>query len=347
MINDFKNPSLSLSFPANVINKLSSQQFNWLVTGGAGFIGSHLVQSLLSFNQKVTVIDNLETGFKNNIYDHPNYTFVLGDIRSEDLLKQSLLGIDYVLHQAAMVSVPISVERPLECHQVNCEATMLLMELSRLSKVKRMIFASSSAVYGDISDPIKTESRTGFCLSPYAASKRANELFAESYYRSTGFEVAGLRYFNAFGARQSPTGAYAAVVPKWITAVLKGEKVKLFGDGLQTRDFCHVDNIVVANLTAALLDSSEHLGKATNVGLGQSMSLLQLRSVMNQIFVRHGYSLSEDKVEFLPERVGDVKTSLADVTNLKDRLKLDLDMDLEKAIERTFDWYLKSQNFFD
>lgn len=336
-----------ITLPSEIVHKLERNQFLWLVTGGAGFIGSHLVKALLSYNQKVVVIDNLQTGFKNNILSDPKYRFVLGDIRSSETLREALYGVDFVLHQAAMVSVPESIERPIECHQINCEATVQLMELAKTFQVKRMIFASSSAVYGDIADPVKSEFRTGICLSPYAASKRANELFAESYYRSTGFEVAGLRYFNVFGPRQSPTGAYAAVIPKWITAVLSGQRVKIFGDGLQTRDFCFVDNIVKANLAAALTDRIEHLGKGTNVGLGQSMSLLELKDLMNRIFTEYGYKLDNSNVDYLPERAGDVRTSLADTTNFKNRLSVDLDIDLELSIKKTFQWYLQSQDFFN
>ena len=236
-------------------------QATWLVTGGAGFIGSHLTQTLLREGQRVVVLDSLVTGYQKNLDDAvkragegaaSRFTFIQGDITSPETCQQACAGVDYVLHQAALGSVPRSIAHPLDSHRANVDGFVNMLIAARDAKVKRFVFASSSSVYGDDPTLPKVESRTGRVLSPYAATKHINEVYASVFQRTYGIETIGLRYFNVFGPRQDPNGAYAAVIPRWMAALLAGQPCLVNGDGSTSRDFCFVANAVQANLRAAL-----------------------------------------------------------------------------------------------
>jgi UDP-N-acetylglucosamine 4-epimerase len=307
---------------------ISKERRCWFVTGAAGFIGSHLCERLLELGQKVVAIDNFSTGKRENIeYLHnwagPEraklFSFVEQDIRDRegiaDLVRRSAPNV--VLHQAALGSVPRSIAEPVVSHQTNVDGFMNVLEASRLAGVKRFVYASSSSVYGDVQEESNTEERIGQCLSPYAATKRANEIYAQVFGRVYGLETVGLRYFNVFGPRQDPNGPYAAVIPRWLEAINSGEQAVLYGDGSTSRDFCFVANVVQANLLAGTIAAeSVVMNKVVNIACGATTSLKRLFSLLRDEFARvRGVpttSIPEPKEE--PFRNGDILHSLADIS---------------------------------
>jgi len=304
-------------------------QSTWLVTGGAGFIGSHLTQTLLREGQRVVVLDSLVTGYQKNLDDAvkragegaaSRFTFLKGDITSPETCAAACRGVDYVLHQAALGSVPRSIALPLDSHRANVDGFVNMLIAARDAKVKRFVFASSSSVYGDDPTLPKVESRTGRVLSPYAATKHINEVYASVFQRTYGIETIGLRYFNVFGPRQDPNGAYAAVIPKWMAALLAGQPCLVNGDGSTSRDFCFVANAVQANLRAALTQTSGATDSVYNVAVGAKTSLLELYELIRARLAKTRPALASLQPTFQPFRPGDIKDSQADISRAKEKL---------------------------
>lgn len=291
----------------------------WLVTGAAGFIGSHLVETLLRDGETVVGFDNFATGHQRNLDDAvkrggnaERFRFINGDITDLAACGQACSGVDYVLHQAALGSVPRSIERPLDTHRANVDGFINMLVAARDAKVKRFVYASSSSVYGDDPGLPKIEARTGRVLSPYAATKQINETYARVFERTYGLETAGLRYFNVFGPRQDPNGAYAAVMPRWFAALQKGEDCVINGDGSTSRDFCFVKNVVQANVKAATAPGASN--EVYNVAYGGKTSLLELYEMIS---ARLGVKRAP---VFKPFRAGDIKDSQADISLAQTKL---------------------------
>ncbi len=313
-------------------------QYNFLVTGGAGFIGSHLVEYLLQHNAKqVRVIDDLSNGsLKNlqNAIEHPHFQFIKGDITyAEDCEMAVAGGIDFVLHQAALGSVPRSIAKPEATHHANVTGTLNMLVASQKVGVKCFVYASSSSVYGNHPDLPKKEGIEGAPLSPYAASKYACELYAQSFYQSYQLPTIGLRYFNVYGSRQSAHSAYAAVIPLFAKAVLEGKPPCIFGDGTQARDFTFIENVVKANVLACFAEKKA-FGEVFNIGNGQRTSVLDL--ALEMITLSDNTALQP---HFEPPRLGDVKFSLADIQKAKTYLSYAPEVSFHEGIRRTFAWY--------
>jgi UDP-N-acetylglucosamine/UDP-N-acetylgalactosamine 4-epimerase len=314
-------------------------RYSILVTGGAGFIGSHLVEYLLAHNAaKVRVLDDLSTGYHPNIapfLHHPHFEFVPGDIRDAQTCQDTCKGMDFVLHQAALGSVPRSINDPVTTNQVNIDGFLHMLVAARDKGVKRFIYAASSSTYGDSPELPKVEDRIGKPLSPYAVTKFVNELYADVFARTYGVKTIGLRYFNVFGPRQSPKGAYAAVIPLFIDALLQGISPKINGDGEQTRDFTFVANAVQANIRA-MFAPEEAVNQVYNVAVGDRTSLNQLYAILkNQVG-------SPVEPTYAPPRSGDIRDSLADISKARRLLGYDPRIRIEEGLKITLDWF-KSQ----
>jgi UDP-N-acetylglucosamine 4-epimerase len=295
----------------------------WCITGVAGFIGSHLLERLLAADQEVAGLDNLSTGHRTNLDEvrrrvtpaqWARFRFHEGDIRRREDVSRVVTGAERVLHQAALVSVPLSIAEPVQAHDINVTGFLNVLEAARAAGVSRVVYASSSAVYGDATDLPAREDRIGSPLSAYALSKRMDEEYAALYERCYGQVSVGLRYFNVFGARQDPEGAYAAVIPRWTLAWLRDEPVTIHGDGGATRDFCPVQAVVEANLRAALADLPPEAPRVFNVGLGEATSLNTLAEHLRREVVRHHPAAAGRPAQHGPERAGDIRHSCADVS---------------------------------
>ena len=311
----------------------------FLVTGAAGFIGSNLVEAILNLGYRVRGLDNLSTGKQENVdlfIDNSNYTFIKGDIRDLDICLKACEGVDYVLHQAAWGSVPRSIEMPLLYEEINIKGTLNMMEAARQQGVKKFVYASSSSVYGDEPNLPKQEGREGNLLSPYALTKMVNEEYGKLYTRLYGLDTYGLRYFNVFGRRQNPNGAYAAVIPKFIQQLLKGEQPVINGDGKQSRDFTYIENVIEANLKACKA-GAEVAGKAYNIAYGGQEYLIDI--------YRELCTALESNIEpiFGPDRPGDIKHSNADISRARELLKYDPEWSFERGIAAAIEWYKKAQ----
>ena len=296
---------------------LFQKQSRFLVTGCAGFIGSHLVETLLEANHIVIGLDDLSNGFEANIkpfLDHANFTFIKGDIRDYQTCLNVTKNMDYVLHQAAWGSVPRSIEMPRLYEEINVQGTLNIFEASRHNRVKRVVYASSSSVYGDSTILPKKEGQEGSVLSPYALTKQMNEAYGKLYTTLYGLETIGLRYFNVFGPRQNPNGAYAAVIPKFTHLILKGEAPTIYGDGTQSRDFTYIKNVIEANLKACVAPK-ESTGKAYNIACGESIVLTKVFEVIKE-------ALNQSHLEALytNPRQGDIKHSHADLEEARTHL---------------------------
>jgi len=312
-------------------------KYSFLVTGGAGFIGSHLVDYLMQHKAgKVTVLDNLFNGSEKNIGHHcsdPRFKFIKGDICDAGTCMEAMQEVDYVLHQAAVGSVPRSLEHPVATNTVNLGGFLNVLLAAREAKVKRFVYASSSSVYGDSIVLPKKEASAGRPLSPYAASKRANELYAFAFFKNYGMEIIGLRYFNIFGPRQKTNDAYAAAIPLFIDALLKGNAPVIYGDGEQTRDFTFVSNVVDANIKALFATNSNALGDVFNIAYGQ-------RTSVNELFSAVKEALSSPIVPlYRSERAGDVKDSVADIDKAKEVLGYSPAMNVKEGLKITLEWY--------
>lgn len=307
----------------------------FLVTGAAGFIGSNLCEALLNKGCKVKALDDLSTGKQENIdlfLDNPNYTFIKGDIKDLDVCLKACEGVDYVLHQAAWGSVPRSLEMPLFYNKNNIEGTLNMLEAARQNGVKKFVYASSSSVYGDEPNLPKTEGREGNLLSPYALTKRCDEEWAKLYTKFYGLDTYGMRYFNVFGRRQDPDGAYAAVIPKFLKQLMHGETPTINGDGKQSRDFTYIDNVIEANLKACLAPH-EAAGEAFNIAYGGREFLIDIYYGLAKAL---GVNIEPN---FGPDRKGDIKHSNADISKAKKLLGYDPDYSFEDGIQLAIDWY--------
>jgi UDP-N-acetylglucosamine/UDP-N-acetylgalactosamine 4-epimerase len=312
-----------------------SEGSKFLVTGAAGFIGSNLVEAILNLGIEVKGLDNFSTGKRENIelfIDNPRFEFIEGDIRNFETCMDACLGVDFVLHQAAWGSVPRSIEMPLLYEEINIKGSLNMLEASRQNHVKKFVYASSSSVYGDEPNLPKKEGREGNLLSPYALTKRVNEEYAKLYARLFGLDTYGLRYFNVFGKRQNPNGAYAAVIPKFISQILNEERPTINGDGLQSRDFTYIENVIEANLKACLA-SQEAAGEVYNIAYGGREILID---VYKQLCNALGKNI--DPI-FGPARKGDVRHSNADISKAIAMLNYQPDWSFEKGILAAIKWY--------
>ena len=307
----------------------------FLVTGSAGFIGSNLVEAILKLGYQVRGLDDFSTGKRENVeefLDNPSYEFIEGDIRDFDTCMKACDGVDYVLNQAAWGSVPRSIEMPQFYEEVNVKGTLNMMEAARQNGVKKFVYASSSSVYGDEPNLPKKEGREGNVLSPYALTKKMNEEYGKLYTKLYGLDTYGLRYFNVFGRRQDPEGAYAAVLPKFIEQLLNDEQPTINGDGKQSRDFTYIENVIEANLKACK-SSSEFAGEAFNIAYGG-------RDYLIDIYEHLSNALGKDiQPIFGPDRMGDIKHSNADISKAMDMLEYDPDWSFEKGIKEAIEWY--------
>lgn len=312
-----------------------SENSLFLVTGGAGFIGSNLCEAILNLGYRVRCLDDLSTGSQKNVdlfLSNPNYEFIKGDIKDFDTCVNACKGVDFVLNQAAWGSVPRSIEMPLFYCANNITGTLNMLEAARINGVKKFVYASSSSVYGDEPNLPKAEGKEGNLLSPYALTKRCDEEWAKQYTMHYGLDTYGLRYFNVFGRRQSPDGAYAAVVPKFIKMLMNGEQPTINGDGKQSRDFTYIENVIEANLKACLAPHSA-AGEAFNIAYGGREYLIDIY-----------YSLTkalgvEIEPNFGPDRAGDIKHSNADISKAKAMLGYEPEYNFERGLEEAIEWY--------
>lgn len=307
----------------------------FLVTGGAGFIGSNLCEAVLKLGYRVRCLDDMSTGKQKNVdmfLDDPNYEFVKGDIKDPDTCMSACKDVDYVLHQAAWGSVPRSLEMPLFYCKNNIEGTLNMLEAARQNGVKKFVYASSSSVYGDEPNLPKTEGREGNLLSPYALTKRCDEEWAKLYTMHYGLDTYGMRYFNVFGRRQDPSGAYAAVIPKFIKQLLNDEQPTINGDGRQSRDFTYIENVIEANLKACL-SPHEAAGQAFNIAYGGREYLIDIYHTLAK-------ALGKDiEPHFGPDRKGDIKHSNADITKAKKLLGYAPEYNFERGLQEAIAWY--------
>jgi UDP-N-acetylglucosamine 4-epimerase len=343
-----------MSDPIKLYNKLLAQlaadRRVWLVTGVAGFIGSNLLEALLRTGQKVVGLDNFSTGRWCNLEDvkecvtageWQNFTMKEGDIRDLETCHEACSEVDYVLHQAALGSVPRSLENPVATNENNVSGFVNMLDAAKTAKVRRFVFASSSAVYGDHPELPKVENQIGKCLSPYAVSKRVNELYGDVFARCFGIEYIGLRYFNVFGPRQDPDGAYAAVIPKWITAMIHDQPVIVNGDGETSRDFCYITNAVQANLCSAIARGADAVNRLYNIAVGERTSLNELyemlRSRLSPLFPH----LVGARATYREFRSGDVRHSHADISQAKAHLGYEPTHRIEDGLSEALDWYVR------
>lgn len=328
---------------------LKDHQGTWLITGVAGFIGSNLLETLLELNQRVVGLDNFSTGYQHNLDEVKStvgedawqlFTLLEGDIRSLDDCNTACSGVDYVLHQAALGSVPRSLEDPITTNENNIDGFLNMLVAARDAKVKRFVYAASSSTYGDHPDLPKVEANIGNPLSPYAVTKYVNELYAQVFARTYGFRTIGLRYFNIFGKRQDPDGAYAAVIPKWTASMLKNETVYINGDGTTSRDFCYIDNTIQVNLLAATADNEEATDQVYNVALNDRTSLTELFTLIQTELRDIVPTLPETKPVYRDFRAGDVLHSLADISKAKELLGYAPSHNIEQGMKEAMAWYV-------
>jgi UDP-N-acetylglucosamine/UDP-N-acetylgalactosamine 4-epimerase len=334
-----------------ISNQLRSAPCVWLVTGVAGFIGSNLLESLLKLDQRVVGLDNFSTGHRRNLDEvrelvsaqqWGRFEFQEGDIADLAACRRAVAGVDLILHQAALGSVPLSMSDPLGCHRANVTGFLNLLVAGRDAAVKRLVYASSSAVYGNDPEVSKVEEKIDRPLSPYAASKRMNEVYADAFATSYGFESIGLRYFNVYGPRQDPEGAYAAVIPKWIAALLRREPVFINGDGETSRDFCFIANVVQANLLAATTADPAAVNRVFNIALGGRTTLNQLFATLQTQLRQADPSLPDAAPIYRDFRAGDIRHSLADVRAAQQLLGYEPTHNLAQGLELAMAWYRRN-----
>ncbi len=331
--------------------RLQAEPAAWLITGVAGFIGSNLLEILLKLDQKVVGLDNFSTGHQYNLdevqnlvtpHQWQNFTFLEGDIRNAEDCRKACDRVDYVLHQAALGSVPRSLEDPALTNENNITGFLNMLIAARDAGVKRFVYAASSSTYGDHPDLPKQEEKIGNPLSPYAVTKLVNELYASVFARSYGFRTIGLRYFNIFGRRQDPEGAYAAVIPKWFAGMIKGETVFINGDGTTSRDFCYIDNCVQANLLAATTESEEAVDQVYNVAFGERTSLNELFGLVRERVADKYPEAAQIEPTYRDFRPGDVRHSLADIGKARRLLGYEPAYSIAQGLDEAAAWYLRN-----
>ena len=329
--------------------ELRRQPKTWLVTGVAGFIGSNLLETLLKLDQNVIGLDNFSTGFQHNLDEvrslvsdgqWQRFSFIEGDIRDVATCHRACKNVDYVLHQAALGSVPRSIEDPITTNANNITGFLNMLVAARDAKVSRMVYAASSSTYGDHPDLPKVEDTIGNPLSPYAVTKLVDELYARVFARTYGFASIGLRYFNIFGRRQDPDGAYAAVIPKWFAGLLGGEPVYINGDGKTSRDFCYIDNCVQANIMAATAEDGEAADQVYNVAFGDRTSLNELYALIRERVQTHFPEAATAKPVYRDFRAGDVRHSLADISKARRLLGYEPVYSIAAGLDEAASWYI-------
>ena len=331
----------------SLTQQLQTNTKTWLITGVAGFIGSNLLEALLKLNQRVVGLDNFSTGHRHNLDEvqslvtvdqWANLSFIEGDIRNLEDCRRSCEGVNYILHQAALGSVPRSIEDPIATNQNNIDGFLNMLVAARDAKVQSFIYAASSSTYGDHAKLPKVEETIGSPLSPYAVTKYVNELYASVFSKTYNIKTIGLRYFNVFGPRQDPNGAYAAVIPKWINALINGESVYINGDGETSRDFCFIENVIQANLLAAC-GNSNAFNRVYNVAYGSRTTLNQLFSYLSDSLKKNGVNKLVEP-QYRDFRVGDVRHSLADIEKARQLLEYTPSRSVIEGINLTVPWYI-------
>lgn len=324
----------------NIFHNTDLTKYSFLVTGGAGFIGSNIVEYLVKNNaSKIVVLDNLSTGFLRNIskfIENKQITFINGDIRDYQTCLEATQNIDFVSHQAALGSVPRSINDPITTNQVNCDGFLNILQAAKTNNIKRVVYASSSSVYGSDLGLPKYEDKVGLPLSPYAVSKKTNELYANVYYKNYGLETIGLRYFNIFGPNQSPSGEYAALIPKFIKSVMNGENPTIYGDGEQARDFTYIDNAVQANIKA-MLANKESVDQVYNIAVGENTSVNTLFKLLKET------ANSNIEANYGPNRSGEIRDSLADISKAEKLLGYKPTISVKNGLLLTYNWFLDNK----
>lgn len=318
-----------------------------LVTGGAGFIGSNLCESLLNNNNIVRCLDNLSTGKKENVIpflENKNFTFIEGDIRDIETCHNAVEGVEIVLHQAALGSVPRSINDPITTNDVNISGFLNMLVAARDAKINRFVFAASSSTYGDSKSLPKVENIIGKPLSPYAVTKYVNELYADVFYKTYGLETIGLRYFNVYGRRQDPNGAYAAVIPKFTQLLMNLESPIINGDGTNSRDFTYIDNVVQMNHLAATTDNKEAIGGIFNTAVGDRVNLTQMTSLLKDYLAEYNSKIANVSIVHGPERLGDIPHSHASIEKAKSMLGYNPSHNLAKGLKEAVNWYWENLN---
>ncbi len=319
-------------------------KYHILVTGGAGFIGSNLCKALLDNGNSVRVLDNLATGQMKNIepiLTNPNFNFIEGDIRDLDTCKKATEGIDYVLHQAALGSVPRSINDPITSNEVNVTGFLNMLVATREAGVKRFVYAASSSTYGDSKALPKVEDKIGNPLSPYAITKYVNELYADVFGKTYGMETIGLRYFNVFGRHQDPNGAYAAVIPKFVLSFINHKSPTINGDGSYSRDFTYIDNVIEANVRA-IMAPSESANNVYNVAFGDRTTLIELITLVKEYLTAYDSKIASVDILYGPERAGDIPHSLASIEKAKTLLGYSPKFDIKTGLKEAIKWYWKN-----
>ena len=315
---------------------------NILVTGGAGFIGSNICEALLANGNQVVCLDNFATGKKDNIsrmMDHPNFTLIEGDIRSLEVCQNACANIDYVLHQAALGSVPRSINDPITSNAVNVSGFLNMLLASRDAQVKRFVYAASSSTYGDSETLPKVEDVIGRPLSPYAITKYVNELYADVFSKTYGIETIGLRYFNVFGRKQDPNGAYAAVIPTFVKQLISHESPVINGDGTYSRDFTYIDNVIEINVRAIISDNTDAINTVYNVAYGERTTLNELVAILKDYLSTFDPEIANVEVKYGPNRKGDVPHSLAAIDKARTLLGYDPEFDIASGLKEAITWY--------
>ncbi len=331
----------------DILKQIQASPFTWLITGVAGFIGSNLLETLLLQKQKVVGLDNFIRGYQKNLdlvkeavgeEAWKNFTFIEGDIRDLDACHKACQNVDFVLHQAALGSVPFSIEDPITANECNINGFLNMLVAARDAKVKNFVYAASSSTYGTEPTLPKQEDRIGAPLSPYAVTKYVNELYASVFTTSYNLNTIGLRYFNVFGKRQDPNGAYAAVIPLWYAALLEDKPVYINGDGETSRDFCYIDNVVQMNILAALADD-KGLNTVYNVAFGERTTLNELYEYLRQEVLKYKPNITQTKPLYREFRQGDVRHSLADISRAKNLLGYTPHYNVKEGLELAAAWY--------
>jgi UDP-N-acetylglucosamine 4-epimerase len=323
--------------------KLKSKKV--LITGGAGFIGSNLCEKLIELGAQVICLDNFATGKKENllaIIKNPNFTLLEGDIRNLETCHKAVKGVDYVLHQAALGSVPRSLKDPITSNEVNVSGFLNMLVAARDARVKRFVYAASSSTYGDSENLPKVEGIIGKPLSPYAITKYVNELYADIFKNAYDLDTIGLRYFNVFGRKQDPNGAYAAVIPKFVIQLMNHESPVINGDGTYSRDFTYIDNVIQMNLLAITTENKEALNQVYNTAVGDRTNLLELTTLLKQYLAKYDPKIASVEIKHGPNRAGDIPHSLASIDKAKTLLGYDPQFEIEAGLKQAVEWYWRN-----